>query len=452
MNLSSAILNKIIKEQDIETWSLLRKDYLPNEYHPLFKLITKHLDSYNELPSFADLKLSIRDKSLRDKVFTIEVLEIDTEAWILLDYLKNETAQKIILTEIENYLDNSIAMASAEENVDALHDIIITVQDTIDMDDPNESMQTIELFDSDEVLAKYLALGLNADFDVQMRFAPGDQIMIGGPRGSGKSLTCSNLAWTTYEAGRGVEYFTIEMPSRLMLQRICAIATGVPLTRLVQKNLQDSEWVKVAGFWASRFEQGEHHLNNYLEHRDFDLLHKELTKIELRQDRQIGITYDPNLHIGKIESVLDVQTRTRDVGLIIVDYINQVQKSGTPSKLGMFNWIEQIEVSKKLKNIAQKYDALLVTPYQVDAGGEARFAKGILDSCEIAWVIDPFTAEDACMHFECVKVRNGPKISFTSEVDWRTLKIGPASALTPKEKNALNEEAEESDDVPWREK
>ena len=49
-----------------------------------------HIKNFNELPSFDDLKLSIRDRKLQEKVFAIEAVEVDIDAWILLEYVKNE--------------------------------------------------------------------------------------------------------------------------------------------------------------------------------------------------------------------------------------------------------------------------------------------------------------------------------------------------------------------------
>ena len=56
--------------------------------------------------------------------------------------------------------------------------------------------------------------------------------MVGGKRGAGKSVICANIANNVYESGKSVIYFTIEMDSRSILQRCCAIATQVPFSRL----------------------------------------------------------------------------------------------------------------------------------------------------------------------------------------------------------------------------
>ena len=49
--------------------------------------------------------------------------------------------------------------------------------------------------------------------------------------------------------------------------------------------------------------------------------------------------------------------------------------------------------------------------------------------------------------FNCVKMRSAPMHSFTSTMNWDTLKIGPDSSLTPKEREGSSHKTgEEIDD------
>ena len=84
MNIASALIKQVVVLHDSETWSYVRKNYLPSQYHRLYDEIDRHLEQYHELPSFDDLKLSIRDKPTLEKVLSIEGIEVDVEAWTLL--------------------------------------------------------------------------------------------------------------------------------------------------------------------------------------------------------------------------------------------------------------------------------------------------------------------------------------------------------------------------------
>ena len=436
MNIASALIKRTLEIQDFETWTQVHKRYLPSEYHSLHSIIDKHSEKFHKMPSIEDLKLEIRDSSTREKLYAVEAVKVDAEPFMLLQYLKNEYTQKEILTSLEDYVEHSVAFEDAQESVDHLHQIVLDIEDKVDLEEPQESMQRIELFEPEEDLEKYIPLGLNEEYDLDIQFSPRDLVMVGGKRGAGKSVICANIANNVYESGKSAIYFTIEMDSRSILQRCCAIATGVPFSRLRTKNLSVGEWEQVAGWWANRFIDGQDRLTEYKEHRDFEKFHHELkTTCEILPTQQLNVVYDPSLTLSKIRAELDKKVKSMNVGVVIVDYINQVKRSNLPSRGGQYDWTEQIEVSKALKSMAQEYDCTVFSPYQTDASGEARFAKGILDAADAAYTLETWDHEDGCMTFNCVKMRSASMKSFTSTVDWESLKIGPDTALTPKEKD-----------------
>jgi len=436
LNIASALIKQIIVLQDSDTWSYLRKHYLPNEYHTIFSIIDGHSQKYHAVPTFEDLKFEVRDSATQEKLLAIEALEVEAEPSMLLQYLKNEYTQKEILASLEKYIDHSISFEDAEESVSHLHQIVLDIEDKVELEQPQESMQRISLFPAEDELEKYLPLGMNSAFDEEFKFSPRDLILVGGRRGSGKSITCCNIANTVYESGKSAIYFTIEMDSREILQRCCSIATGVPHERIRKRNLSVTEWELVSAWWANRFVNPEEKLKEYQDHRDFDRLHYDLkTNCELLPTQQLDVVYDASLTLSKIRAELDKKVKSAmDVGVIIVDYINQVKRSNLPSRAGQYDWTEQIEVSKALKSMAQEYEVPVYSPYQIDATGEARFAKGILDAADAAFTIDTWRTEDAIMTFNCTKMRSGKMGTFTSTMNWETLKIGPESALTPDEK------------------
>lgn len=449
MNIASALIKQCVSLRDFETWTYLRREYLPTEYHSLYSHIDKHCESFHEFPSFDDLKLSVRHAATREKVFAIESVSVDIDATTLLEYLKNEYTQKEILKSLDKYIDNSVLFSDAEESVQELHQIVLDIEDRVDLEVPQESMQRIELFEPEEEISKYLGLGLNSEYDFDIKFSPKDLVLVGGKRGAGKSVACANVANNVFQSGRSAMYFTIEMDSRSILQRCCSVATGVPFSRLRTQNLSVIEWEKVAGWWASRFQQGQERFKEYKEHRNFkDFHHTLTTSHELLPTHQLDVIYDPSLTLSKIRAELDKKVRKINPGVIIVDYINQVKRSNLPSRGGQYDWTEQIEVSKALKSMAQEYECTVFSPYQTDATGEARFAKGILDAADAAYALEAWEQEDSCMTFKCVKMRAATMKSFTSTMDWETLKIGPNTALSPKERdNQSNQSDEEIDDL-----
>ena len=192
MNIASALLKQIIVQKDLDTWSNLKEHYLPGDFQSVFKILDKHIDQYQDLPQFEDLRYEVRDRKLQEKIFAIESVDVEVDAWLLLDYLKNEYAQVEILDQLDKYIDNTVAMATAEENIEQLQEIVLKVSESVDVKPPAESMEKISLFEDDKELSKYLPLGLNSEYDSEIQFSPKDLVLVGGRRGSGKSVTCCN--------------------------------------------------------------------------------------------------------------------------------------------------------------------------------------------------------------------------------------------------------------------
>lgn len=419
-----------MEQKDFDTWARVRRHYLPTEYHRLYDVIDKHMTSYHALPSLEELKLSLRDSATLDKVYALESIETEAEPFLLLDYLKNEYAQKEALFQLDGYIEKSIAFESAEEVVRSLQDISLDIERKVEITPEEESMQKIPLFETEEQIANRIVLGLNSEFDEKHQFLSTDYILMGGRRGAGKSLTCSNLARHTVDNGKFALYFSTEMEPRQVLQRDASIATQIPFSKIKNRSLSVQEWEVLAKWWGDRYENGREHYHHYLEHRDFEKFHAVVSKEELTPNH-LDIVYDNTLTIGRIRT--EVAKRIAlglPLGIIIVDYIQKVRKSVNSS--GRFEWTEQIEISESLKQLSADTGVPLFSPYQTDATGEARFAKGILDAADAAFVLDPHKHSDNTMSFTVTKMRNAEdEIVFHSLMRWSTLTIGPESIEVP---------------------
>ena len=179
LTLASALLHQILSQEDISVWTELKESYLPQEYKSLWKVVNSHVDRYGRLPSFEDLKFEIRDSKLQEMVFAIESVETEIDAHTLLDYQKNEYTQNEILSQIDQYVDETIAFSTAEENLEGLQEIVIEVSEKVDTTPPEENMAKIELFDAEEELGKYVTLGLNQEYDLNFSFSPKDLVLVG---------------------------------------------------------------------------------------------------------------------------------------------------------------------------------------------------------------------------------------------------------------------------------
>lgn len=433
MNLASALIYRVLELEDFETWANVRKHYLPSEHHTLFDVITKHADQYHSLPSIEELKLGVRDQATLDKVYALESIETDADPDYLLETIKSEYAQREAMFQIDKWVDSSIAFETAEEVVRKIQQIGIDLESKVELVSASETMQKISLFDSEEEMDARITLGFNQDFDERFNFRPTDYIMVGGRRGAGKSLTGSNIArHNINKQGKKVLYFTIEMESREILQRDAAIATGIPFFKIRNKDMSLPEWAKLAKWWSERYQDGEEAYEAYLKHNSFDKFHTAVSRQPL-VPAHLDIIYDPHLTLGRINAEIDKRVaQGEEICLAVVDYVQKVKRVAGNSNVNNMDWQEQIYVSNALKTIAQDRKFPIYSPYQIDASGEARFSKGILDAPDAAFVLTAHKGEVSGMTFTTTKMRGASDDEeFTTEMNWTNLQIGPRSIEKP---------------------
>ncbi len=431
MSLSSALIKQVIEEKNLDTWSNLKKIYLPQEYQTVYGVIDKHVDKYFKLPTFEELRFEVRDENTLEKLSLIEKEEVETESFLLLDYLKGEFVQKEALSGLTKFVDESISFDNAEETLEGLYEVISSIEKKVDLQKSKDIIEKAELFDTDEELDASLRLGLNAEYDQKFIFGNTSLILIGGYRGSGKSIVCNNIAQSQVEQGKTVIKFTIEMQLREELQRQCAIATGIPHFKIRYKELTVDEWNKVARWWSSRYLNGEEIFEEvYLKNRDFTQMHVLLSKNELSQPA-IDIVHTPELTVPKFKAeTLKRLNKYDNVGLVIVDYMNKMSLSD--STHNKFEWIEQIQVADKLKSFAEQIGIPIVSPFQTKATGEVKYGKDILVPADAAYNL---VAGPDYIEFENIKMRHMEEVGFISKMDWPTLRCGPETAIKSDEEN-----------------
>jgi DnaB-like helicase C terminal domain len=434
LNLSSALFYRVLEVKDFDTWNNVRRHYLPTEYHSLFDVIEKHIEKYHKLPTLEELKLEVRDGPTVDKIYALEDADIEVEPYLLLEYIKNEYAQKEALSQLDKWVDGSMAFETAEEVVRHIQQIGTDLETKVELTPSEETMQKISLFDSEDDMEARIKLGFNEDFDSRFNFKPTDYIMMGGQRGAGKSVTGSNIARNVInQQKKKVLYFSVEMPVREILQRDAAIATGIPFFKIRDKNMSMGEWELLAKWWSDRYIEGEGVYEDYLKHRSFDKFHASVSRHDL-VSHHLDIIYDSNLTLGRMNAEVDKRLNAgEEIGLIVADYVQVVKRVANHNfSINHIDWQEQIQVSRGFKNIAETRQVPVYSPYQIDATGEARFSKGILDSCDAAFTLKAHKGDNPCIEFATTKMRGADDTEvFVSQMNWGSLRIGPKSVEAP---------------------
>jgi replicative DNA helicase len=380
----------------------------------------------------------------------------EVSAEVALDALIDQYTQNETVKLLDKFIDK-LPLYDTNEIKENLATIAMTVEEKTHTSEKVFTMADMMLFrHPDELEKERVYLGLNNTFDAVLGgVARQELILIGGKRGSGKSITSSNIFINQYEAGNSAIYFSIEMTAHEVVERNLSILANVNLQRLKQNKLTDEELLKLVRARAGMFVDADQTVLDYMRHRDKYKFEEQLVRNhQLKPDNQMIIVDDRDLtissidlHIGKAKAKFGDKLK-----VVVVDYVNQIVLEGSD----MYDWKPQIEVSKKLKNLARKYEIVLVSPYQIDASGEARFAKGILDAADIALVMEAHDKNSQAISFETTKIRGGKEMTFTCPIDWDTLRISPQSIDRPQAKESKKigkkpdlKQDDSSADLPW---
>ena len=458
MDCSAIVLNKLLQERNLDIWSRLKLVFLDPAFSSLYSAVSKYYDNYSNIPSFDELEITLREGPALRTLATLKLADNhDISSEVALNALIDQYTQNETIKLLDKFIDKLPVYDSAEikENLAA---IALAIDEKTLTTEGVYNMADIMLFKNAAELARdRVHLGFNNTFDATLAgVARQELILIGGKRGSGKSIAASNIVVNQYESGNTAVIFSIEMVAHEVLERNLSILANVSHQNIKQGRLTDEELLRLVQARADMFTEAQELVEQFKTTRDrFKFENALVREKHLKTDSQMIIIDDRaltltslDLHLGKLKGKFGDKFT-----VAVVDYLNQIVVEGA----SQFDWQPQIVISKKLKELARKYDIVMVSPYQIDATGEARFAKGILDAADIALVMDAHDKEKGALTFETTKIRGGREMTFTSPINWDTLRISPHSIEEPEAKETIKKAGKKKQitkddsaaDIPW---
>ena len=457
MDISALLLKKLLTTPNLEVWSKLRLVFLDPAYSSVFIRMQNYYETYNDLPNFEALELLVRETSIATIVASIKTVEdVDVDIEIVFDALLDQYTQDFIVKKLNSFVDK-LPLYSSEEAKDALSSLAFSVEEETYVQSEVYSEDSINIFKEPEDIDKEVVyLGINNDMDSQLGgiLQVENLVLLGGHRGSGKSLTCSNMQVNQHNAGFASLYFTIEMTAREVFERNMAIKAGVSHKNIQTGELTETEKFSLVKARASSFIDADDLVEQYKVHKDIFKFEKDLMRSKVLKDNQMIIVDDRNLTLSEIDlEISKAKAKFREkLRVVFVDYVNQIttEKGVTEER---YDWKPQIVKATKLKELARKHEVLIVSPYQIDKSGEARFAKGLLDPADLALTLH---AHKDGITFETAKIRSGKGVTCTSGMNWETIAISPIPRDPPvkedkKKKGKIKRAvgAEDPGDLPW---
>ncbi len=463
MDVSAVILNKLLTEKNVDLWAKLKLAYIDPAFTNLYSAIGKHYEKYASVPSFEELELVLREGPALKTLAVLRLAQADdVPTDVAFDALIDQYTQTETINQLDKFIEK-LPVYDSEEIKERLSEIVFYLDDKTLKSEKVVSSSDMEFFkEEDQIGAGRVPLGFNNDFDNSIgNLAPGELLLLGGRRGSGKSVLSANIAVNEYEAGFVCPYFSIEMTAIETYQRMMAMLSGVDHSAVKVQKYSEEQLTAVALTRARMYKDYDEAFKEFLSHKNLVRLERRLLRECIPVDNPLIVIDDRNLsltavdlHIGKLKAKYGDKFR-----LAVVDYVNQMVMEGKD----MYDWKTQIELSKGLKNVGRKHDVSIVSPYQIDATGEARLAKGLLDAADIGVICSVGAKEEGIINFDTTKIRGSADVSCASKINWKTLRISPqpverakpaAEEDKPKKrskKEVVSNEPQEgaSDRPPW---
>jgi replicative DNA helicase len=196
-------------------------------------------------------------------------------------------------------------------------------------------------------LTKGALTGVSSGFkdidDITSGLQPSDLIIVAGRPSMGKTALMMNMAESAVIAGnKPVLVFSLEMPSHSLILRMLSSLGRIDQTKIRTGQLSDDDWPRLT------------------------------SAVTLLNDKPLFVDDTPALTPNEIRSRSRRVAREHgDLGMIVVDYLQLMQTSGTPENRA----VEISEISRSLKSIAKEFDCPVIAGSQLNRGLEQRNDK-----------------------------------------------------------------------------
>ncbi len=307
-------------------------EYLENTDMPIDEeFLTKKLKKENKFDEQVMLEILSTSPVPNSSVYAEELHDrfLKREFVVLCQKINDAITSDYNNDEIFNMIDENIFKISNKHKSKEIYDSHKLVENAL-IELKNGKLNTVGL-DTGFIELNKKILG----------FGKGDLIIIAARPSMGKSALALNMAEKILDKNKGVVFFSLEMSSSELTNRLISSKTSVPLQKIRTKNLDDNE--------KQRFIDATTHISKYT----------------------FFVDEDKNLNIHSIRSKLrKLKLKNPNIELCIIDYL---QLLNTASKKDRH--LEVAEISRGLKLLAGELDIPIIALSQLNRTLEARHDK-----------------------------------------------------------------------------
>ncbi|MBU0631946.1 replicative DNA helicase [bacterium] len=354
LTFEKSILSSIIFEprQFDELESMLKYDdfYLP-AHQDIYKAMVS-LTRKDEPIDEEFIKKELSKQKKFDESIMLDILSANPIANIkaYVNEIKDKSLKRHLLT-----LTTEIKRVTLEEELPAdevvnlvekkLYEITQDSQTSDFKDSPTVTFDTMEYIKEMKARGNSTLVGVDTGYNelnkMTTGFGKGDLVIIAARPAMGKTSFVLNTVNNLINKGKGVAFFSLEMPAEQLMLRLLSIQTSIFLQKLRVGDLNDDEWSRLTG--------AIDHMN----------------KAKLFVDDQGSI------NINQLRSKLrKLKNQHPEIEVAVIDYLQIMAGTG-----GKDRHLEVSEMSRGLKMLARELGIPIIALSQLNRGLESRNDK-----------------------------------------------------------------------------
>lgn len=430
IDIQKLALYRLVTSEDTSLFTKLSNKYFTEVNLLIFKRIEK-FNTQNLRICSADELYQLLGPDFKTyvtrEIFNLENQHAKIDNQFIVDQLETYFIKEETIAWLDRFIDQ-LDILDKEEVLENIQQYLLDVQHHIPQNEDLFDAATYETFSTDDDFVLYSSGISNAYDAINGGFALQELVMIGGRRGSGKSIISLNCAKHQFiNNDNSVIFMSIEMRQKEVFYRLMSMLSQVPFLKMFKNELTDEDKIKIAHTKLDCFYKSDKQTeaiktmlrDGSLAVSQFDKFLKD-NRPEFK-DKRFLLVDDANLSLPKIDNYLNQMTQKHKIKLCVIDYLNIIKVEDR------MDWKSQIAIADTLKNFARKYNITILSPYQIDESGEARFAKGVLDSADRSFRFTPadFNDNPNILPFDITKIRNGKSMKFDVHIDWECVRLLP---------------------------
>ena len=349
-----SILSSIIFEpsQFDELSVILNKDdfYLP-AHQEIFSAMLTLLQKDQPIDEEFIKKELIKAKKFDEQVM-LEILSANpisnTAAYV--EEIKDKSLKRHLLTlttEIKRVtVEEELPSAEVVDIVEKkLYEITQDNQTSDFKDSPKMTFDTMEYIKEMKARGNSVLVGVDTGFKelnkMTTGFGKGDLVIIAARPAMGKTSFILNTVNSLILQGKGVAFFSLEMPAEQLMLRLLSIQTSIPLQKLRVGDMSDEQWSSLNG------------------------------AIDQMNSAKLFVDDQGSVNINQLRSKLrKLKNQHPEIEIAVIDYLQIMSGIGNQDR-----HLQVSEISRGLKMLARELEMPIVALSQLNRGLESRNDK-----------------------------------------------------------------------------